>query len=187
LPSKQASRKKSPDCFFIRPSQAAGNEDMAKAMTKILFVCMGNICRSPSAEAVFRRLAKDAGLGDVFADSAGTHGYHVGCSPDERAAAAAAKRGYDLSGMRARLVAADDFAGFDLILAMDNANLRNLRALAGGDAAAQLRLFLQYAPNARGGLEVPDPYYGGDDGFERVLDMLEDASRGLIEFLSRKQ
>lgn len=153
-------------------------------MTRILFVCLGNICRSPSAEGVFAsRLQQSALAQQVQIDSAGTGGYHTGEPPDRRATAAALKRGYDLRVQRARAVADDDFSRFDLILAMDQINLDNLRARAPTNAKAQLGLFMAFAPG--GPAEVPDPYYGGDDGFEQVLDMLEAASAGLLEHLAK--
>ncbi|MCX7893403.1 MAG: low molecular weight phosphotyrosine protein phosphatase [Burkholderiales bacterium] len=149
----------------------------------VLFVCMGNICRSPTAEGVFRRMAADAGLaGRVRVDSAGTHAFHIGEPPDPRAQAAAAKRGYDLSRIRARRVEHADFERFDLILAMDFENRAYLARLAPPAAAPKLALMLEYARCAPT-LEVPDPYYGGALGFETVLDLLEDASRGLIAAL----
>ena len=149
----------------------------------VLFVCMGNICRSPTAEAVFRTMADDAGLSDfVHADSAGTHSYHIGDPPDLRAQAAAARRGYDLSKLRARRVEQVDFERFDLVLAMDRDNHAFLVKLATPSTSHKLGLMLKYARSAPT-LEVPDPYYGGDAGFEAVLDMLEDASRGLLDAL----
>lgn len=153
-------------------------------MTRILFVCLGNICRSPSAEGVFAsRLQQSALAQQVQIDSAGTGGYHTGEPPDQRATAAALKRGYDLRAQRARAVADEDFSRFDLILAMDQTNLDNLRARAPANAKAQLGLFMAFAPDWPA--EVPDPYYGGDDGFEQVLDMLEAASAGLLEHLAK--
>jgi protein-tyrosine phosphatase len=153
---------------------------------KVLFVCTGNICRSPTAEAIFRKLAADAGLGDVIlADSAGTHGYHVGEPPDPRARAAASTRGYDLSDLRARKVEHADFQRFDLILAMDRDHHSILSRLAQPSNGHKLKLMMSYARRFREE-EVPDPYYGGPQGFERVLDMLEDASQGLLETLRRK-
>jgi protein-tyrosine phosphatase len=153
-------------------------------MTRILFVCLGNICRSPSAEGVFAsRLQQSALAQQVQIDSAGTGGYHTGEPPDRRATAAALKRGYDLRAQRARAVADEDFSRFDLILAMDQSNLDNLRARAPTNAKAQLGLFMAFAPGWPA--EVPDPYYGGDDGFEQVLDMLEAASTGLLEHLAK--
>ncbi len=149
----------------------------------ILFVCMGNICRSPTAEGVFRRMADESGLGElVRTDSAGTHGYHVGDPPDLRAQAAAARRGYDLSRLRARRVERTDFDRFDLVLAMDRDNHAFLAKLAPPSSAHKLEMMLRYARSART-LDVPDPYYGGDAGFDAVLDMLEDASRGLLDVL----
>lgn len=145
---------------------------------RILFVCMGNICRSPTAEGILRTKLDAAGLAEaVTLDSAGTGDWHVGKAPDSRAIQAAAGRGYDISGLRARQVTTDDFQRFDLILAMDQDNLAWLEQLC-PDQGAVPELFL-----ARQGLavdEVPDPYYGGAAGFERVLDLLESACDGLV-------
>jgi protein-tyrosine phosphatase len=152
---------------------------------KILFVCLGNICRSPTAEVVFRALAaREAPELTVEIDSAGTAGYHVGEAPDRRTCEAASRRGYDLSALRARMVEDRDFEYFDLILAMDRENLRALERRAPVGARERLRLFLEFAPEA-GVSEVPDPYYGGPNGFEDVLDLIEAASRGLIAHLRR--
>jgi protein-tyrosine phosphatase len=149
-------------------------------MIGVLFVCTGNICRSPTAEGVFRALVDAEGLGDVIeADSAGTHGYHVGDAPDYRAQVAAARRGIDLSGQRSRLFGAGDFEIFDYVLAMDRMNYRTLSIACPARARGRLSLFLDFAPSL--GLdEVPDPYYGADDGFEEVLDIVEAASLGLL-------
>ena len=147
----------------------------------VLFVCMGNICRSPTAEGVFRRLLEEAGV-SVDVDSAGTHAYHIGNPPDRRSQAAAAARGVDLSPLRARQVHASDYERFDLILAMDSDNLEILQGAAPAGCRASVRLFLEYAPDARV-TDVPDPYYGGEAGFERVLDLVEEASRGLLASL----
>ena len=149
-------------------------------MIRVVFVCTGNICRSPTAEGVFRALADAEGLGEaIAADSAGTHGYHVGDAPDTRAQAAAARRGIDLSGQRSRLFGAGDFETFDYVLAMDRMNYRTLSIVCPAHARGRLSLFLDFAPSL--GLdEVPDPYYGADDGFEEVLDIVEAASRGLL-------
>ena len=149
----------------------------------VLFVCTGNICRSPTAEAIFRKLATDAGMA-VTADSAGTQGYHIGEPPDSRAQKAAAKRGYDLSALRARTIEGADFQRFDLILAMDEEHHAILSRIAGSSADHKLKLMMSYAQRFKE-REVPDPYYGGPQGFERVLDMLEDAARGLLESLRR--
>lgn len=152
----------------------------------VLFVCMGNICRSPTAEGVFRRLVRDAGLEQRFhIDSAGTHAYHVGSPPDARASAAAARRRYDLSALRGRQVSRQDFFDHDHILAMDEENLANLRCVCPPEHAHKLSLFLTHGSRFSE-REVPDPYYGGEQGFERVLDMVEDASRGLLEKLERE-
>ena len=153
---------------------------------RILFVCLGNICRSPTAEVVFRAVAqRDAPDLVLEIDSAGTAGYHVGELPDQRTRQVAARRGYDMSALRARTVEADDFEHFDLILAMDRENLRTLQRRAPAQARERLRLFLEFAPEA-GVSEVPDPYYGGPNGFEDVLDLIEAASRGLLEHLRRQ-
>jgi len=149
----------------------------------VLFVCTGNICRSPTAEAIFRKLAKDAGLDErMLAGSAGTHGYHVGEPPDPRAQAAAARRGYDLGGLRARKLERGDFDRFDLLLAMGRDHYSILQSMERTSSTSRLRLMMSYARRFRE-QEVPDPYYGGAQGFERVLDMLEDASQGLLESL----
>ena len=149
---------------------------------RILFVCMGNICRSPTAEGVFRALAEEEGV-DVGIDSAGTGGWHVGAAPDERATAAAAARGIGLTGA-ARQFDAGDFDRFDLIVAMDAENVAEMQRVApDGEAAAKIRLLREFDPEAAaaGDLDVPDPYYGGPDGFEDVLDMVQRATRGLLE------
>ena len=154
-------------------------------MVKVLFVCLGNICRSPLAAGVFRRLVVSEGLEDrIAADSAGTHGYHVGEAPDERARAAARRRGIDIGGLSARRVRRGDFTEFDYVLAMDRGNYRELVRLCPPGAPARLGLYLDFAPDL-GGREVPDPYYGGADGFERVLDMVEAAAHGLITHIRR--
>lgn len=149
-------------------------------MFKVLFVCMGNICRSPTAEGVFRKLLREQGLEAVVeVDSAGTHGYHVGESPDPRTQRAAASRGYDLSDVRARKVAPQDLEYFDLVLAMDKNNLEALRRMCPPQLAGRLRLFMNYAKSFDDE-EVPDPYYGLGHGFDLVIDMVEDASRCLL-------
>lgn len=148
---------------------------------RVLLVCMGNICRSPTAEVVLRQYIKLNDLGDkVEVDSAGTHGYHVGEAPDSRTQRAAAVRGYNLSQLRARKVARQDLDYFDLILAMDKSNLDNLRRMATPEQQERIKLFMQYAKNFEDD-EVPDPYYGLGHGFDLVLDMVEDAAQGLIE------
>jgi protein-tyrosine phosphatase len=154
---------------------------------RILFVCMGNICRSPTAEGVFRRvLATRAPELRIEIDSAGTHDYHVGSPPDRRAIEAARRRGVDLSALRARMVSAEDFAHYDLILAMDEENLRELKRRAPAAHQERIRLMMEFAPQAPSRW-VPDPYYGGAQGFEEVLDLLEEAANGLIqEVLSRQ-
>ena len=146
---------------------------------RILFVCLGNICRSPTAEGVFRALAAEAGLA-VEVDSCGTGGWHAGEPPNPPAVVAARRRGYDLTGLRARQIVAADFTRFDRIVVMDRANLRDVRSLrpVGG---VEPELFLTHAPQH--GEDVPDPWYTGE--YERVLDMVEDASRGLIAALRR--
>jgi protein-tyrosine phosphatase len=149
-------------------------------MVKVLFVCMGNICRSPTAEGVFRHIVNQSGLQDhIQIDSAGTHAYHVGEPPDSRAQQAARRRQFDLSQQRARKVRGDDFHHFDYVLAMDHSNYRELEMICPPGQQQKLSLFLQFA-SAFDEQEVPDPYYGGDQGFEHVLDLVEDASRGLL-------
>ncbi len=146
----------------------------------ILFVCLGNICRSPTAEGVFRQVATRAGIATgLHIDSAGTGAGYLGSPPDARAMQEAGRRGYDLSGLRARRVAADDFQRFGWILAMDEANLQALESLQPRGFSGHLGLFLDCAPNL-GTREVPDPYYGGPDGFEHVLDLIEVASEALL-------
>lgn len=150
---------------------------------KVLFVCMGNICRSPTAEGVFTKLVKDHNLGTRFViDSAGTHAYHVGNVPDLRAQAAALDRGFDLSNLRARKVNQEDFEAFDFLLAMDDENYSILIGDCPEQYKTKVKYFLDYAPhlNER---QVPDPYYGGKYGFERVLDMVEEASVGFLKAL----
>jgi protein-tyrosine phosphatase len=150
---------------------------------RVLFVCMGNICRSPSVEGVFRGIASRE-LPDLLieVDSAGTHDYHVGEPPDPRAQRAAQRRGIDLSGLRARRVSADDFGRFDLVVAMDPLNVVTLEELCPPELRARIRLLLEFAPEA-GRTDVPDPYYGGSNGFEYVLDLAEQASAGLLSHI----
>jgi protein-tyrosine phosphatase len=152
---------------------------------KVLFVCMGNICRSPIAEGVLRRLALQRAPGlDLEIDSAGTHDYHVGEPPDARAIAAAARRGIDLHSLRARQVRGGDFAHFDLIVAMDRLNRDLLIERSPREYRGRIRLLMEFA--GRDAIEdVPDPYYGGPVGFERVLDLAEEAGAGLLDEILR--
>lgn len=155
-------------------------------MVKVLFVCMGNICRSPTAEGVFRHIVNSAGLADkIHIDSAGTHSYHIGSTPDPRAQAAALNRNIDLSSQRARKVKGADFDEFDYVLAMDHSNYSDLRDISSEDTQDRLSLFLDFAETVST-REVPDPYYGGDQGFEHVLDLVEEASRGLLASIREK-
>lgn len=152
----------------------------------MLFVCLGNICRSPTAEGVFReRLLRSALAGRVRSDSAGTAAWHIGKAPDLRSQAAALRRGYDISTLRARQVLAEDFLRFDFIFAMDSDNFSSLHALQPAGSHARVGLLLDLVPHV-GTREVPDPYYGGESGFERVLDLLEIASDALIERLQQE-
>jgi protein-tyrosine phosphatase len=146
---------------------------------------MGNICRSPTAEGVFRKLlAEQAPELEVLVDSAGTHGYHVNAPPDPRACRAAERRGIDLQRLRARRVTAADFEHFELVLAMDEQNLQFLVEVCPAEYRERIRLFLEFAPHLER-REVPDPYYGGSAGFEHVLDLIEEAATGLLEHLRR--
>ncbi|BAO44470.1 low molecular weight protein-tyrosine-phosphatase [Thiolapillus brandeum] len=148
---------------------------------RVLLVCMGNICRSPTAQGVFRKLVEEEGLAHrIETDSAGTHAYHVGQPPDRRAQATAAGRSIDLSDLRGRQVEMEDFHRFDYILAMDKENLEILSGLCPAGMENRLSLFMDFADDY-GIAEVPDPYYGGEQGFEQVFDMIEAASRGLLE------
>ncbi|MDH3756706.1 MAG: low molecular weight phosphotyrosine protein phosphatase [Gammaproteobacteria bacterium] len=156
-----------------------------KDQVSVLFVCMGNICRSPTAEGVFRHHVSAAGLDKLFEiDSAGTHAYHVGEPPDRRAQQAAARRGFSLADIRARRVGPEDFERFHHIIAMDEDNLVMLHEQADAAHREKIRLFLEFGSGPE--TEVPDPYYGGATGFERVLDLVEDASRGLLENLRQR-
>lgn len=158
---------------------------MKTSATKaVLFVCMGNICRSPSAEGVFRAHAGAAGL-DLHIDSAGTHAYHIGEAPDPRSQQFAARRGIDLSQQRARKLTADDFEKFDLLLAMDKENLARMKAACPLQHLHKLKLMMDYASHSDSEI-VPDPYYGGADGFDLVLDYIEDASAGLIRTIQQE-
>lgn len=155
-------------------------------MVKVLFVCMGNICRSPTAEGVFRHLVTSQTLHKkILIDSAGTHAYHIGEQPDPRAINTARQRGVDLARLRARRVTAQDLEQFDYILAMDRDNHQNLLAICPPGHEHKVRLFLEFAPELDFD-EVPDPYYGGISGFDRVLDMIEAASEGLLQELRIK-
>jgi protein-tyrosine phosphatase len=155
-------------------------------MVRVLFVCLGNICRSPTAEGVFRKLVQEQGLAKhVEIDSAGTHAYHVGAPPDARAQQAARQRGIDLSGLRGRQATARDIEQFDYVLAMDRENHENLLDICPDGLEHKVRLFMEFAP-ARPEKEVPDPYFGGPAGFDRVLDMIEDAATGLLKDIRKR-
>ena len=152
----------------------------------VLFVCLGNICRSPTAHAVFQALVDNSGLAEqIEVDSAGTGDWHIGHAPDQRTCTVAAQNGYDMSSLRARLVTVADFDRFDYILAMDHDNLANLKAMCPASYSGRLGLMLDYtlAPSFAQISEVPDPYYGGDDGFSLVLALVEDACGGLLDHI----
>ena len=154
---------------------------------RVLFVCTGNICRSPTAHGVLLRLAREAGLEDqVIVDSAGTHDFHAGESADRRAQLHAARRGYDLSKLKARKIDNADFRNFDLILAMDRSHLERLERDCPPEHSHKLRLFMEYADSGTAD-QVPDPYYGGSNGFERVLDMVESGARGLLAEIRKRR
>jgi protein-tyrosine phosphatase len=153
-------------------------------VVRVLFVCMGNICRSPLAQGIFENVLRREGLEDeVFVDSAGTGAWHVGSPPDERAQRSAGQRGLDLSSQRARRITPEDCKTFDYILTMDEDNYHAVASLCRGSAV--VRPFLDFAANSPE-TEVPDPYYGGPDGFEHVLDLVEDASEGLLEDIRKR-
>jgi|SRR5690554_8368 len=146
----------------------------------VLFVCLGNICRSPTAEGVFRQLVTEQGMTEhLHIDSCGTGNWHIGKSPDARAMAAAGRRGVDISDLRARQIKAEDLDRFDYVLVMDRQNLADVRDIWHQNGGTEPRLFLEFGES--GQAEVPDPYYGGEDGFERVLDLIHEASQGLLE------
>jgi len=153
----------------------------------VVFVCMGNICRSPTAEGVFRHVVKQRNMQDVISiDSAGTHAYHIGESPDSRSQATAKSRGVDLSAQRARKVEENDFERFDYVIAMDRSNYENLKQLATPEQQEKLHLFMDFT-NDWDNAEVPDPYYGGGDGFTNVFDMVQSASEGLLDHIIKNK
>jgi protein-tyrosine phosphatase len=155
-------------------------------MVKVLFVCMGNICRSPTAEGVFTKLVENANLSEkIGIDSAGTHAYHVGEPPDKRASSSALARGFDIGHLRARRVSAEDFYEFSYVIAMDGDNYSILESICPPGFEHKLQMLMDFAPNHEA-KEVPDPYYGGAKGFERVLDMVEEAAKGLLEEIRLK-
>jgi protein-tyrosine phosphatase len=186
--------KKAAFVGFVSTAGTRKNEnDMAKreptsmAMTtRVLFVCMGNICRSPMAEGVFRHMVRQAGLDDVVTvDSAGTHAFHAGDIPDKRAQASAAKRGYDLSELKARRVVESDFDDFDMVLAMDWDNLALLQQMAPKKLHHKVQLLMRFATEHESAT-IPDPYYGNTAGFETTMDYIEDACNGLMEVVRRR-
>lgn len=153
----------------------------------VLFVCLGNICRSPTAHGVFQHIVDAQGLGQaIHVDSAGTAAFHVGKSPDERAVLAASRRGYDLSPLVARQVSLEDYERFDFILPMDRMNLGNLQAMVPSHFSGDLRLFREFGNKHRQYRQIPDPYNGGEEGFELVLDLIEDASHGLLNTIKAR-
>lgn len=159
---------------------------MDQNVVRVLFVCMGNICRSPTAQGVFRKLLQQEGLEEIIeTDSAGTHAYHAGEPPDRRAQVTALRRGIDLSDLRARRVESEDFSDFEYVLAMDQDNYHSLAQICPRGAEPKLMLLMDFAPHLRT-REVPDPYYGGSSGFERVFDMVEAASEGLLADIRRR-
>jgi protein-tyrosine phosphatase len=174
-------------CVFSLDKNMAKREPLSMAMnTRVLFVCMGNICRSAMAEGVFRHLVRQAGLEEVVkVDSAGTHAFHVGDAPDRRAQTTASKRGYDITTLRARRVAEKDFEAYDLILAMDWDNLGLLQQMAPKQSHHKIQLLMRFATEHESAT-IPDPYYGSQQGFEQSLDLIEDACAGLLEVARRR-
>jgi protein-tyrosine phosphatase len=172
---------------LVSNNKMAKRESISLAMnTRVLFVCMGNICRSPMAEGVFKQLVRQAGLDDVVkAESAGTHAFHNGEAPDKRSVAAAAKRGYDISEQRARRIKEKDFEDYDMILAMDWENLALLQQTAPKIHHHKIQLLMRYATEHETAT-IPDPYYGGVQGFEQALDYVEDACTGLLDVARRR-
>jgi protein-tyrosine phosphatase len=170
-------------CFAVHDKRSlkGPNEMTIKTPARVLFVCLGNICRSPTAEAVFRRRAQQQGLSNIHIDSAGTGNWHIGKPPDTRAIAAGRARGYELQHLRARKVTQQDFEQFTHILAMDTQNLEYLQQMEQKNGGAKARLFLRFGIANR--VDVPNPYFGGSDGFEQVLDLIETACDGLITAL----
>jgi len=159
---------------------------MKNQPVKVLFVCMGNICRSPTAHGVFRDMIEKVDLSDrVEIDSAGTHAYHVGNPPDPRSQKTALSRGFDLSDLRARQVVVEDFSLFDYVIAMDKDNYQGLMAICPDDLTNKISYFLDFASHL-GKKEVPDPYYGGSSGFDDVFDLVDEASKGLLEDIRQR-
>ena len=170
--------------MFSRFLKKATKKTRTEAEIRVLFICMGNICRSPVAEGVFRRMLEGVGLSEkIDVDSAGTHAYRIGAPPDTRSQATALRRGVDLRHLRARRVTVADFAEFDYLLAMDRDNFEDLLELCQDPALRhRVRLFLDFAPHLPE-QEVPDPYYGGPGGFDRVMDLIEEAAQGLLLYI----
>jgi len=172
---------------FLKKNTKKRSVERPRKEVSVLFVCMGNICRSPTAQGVFTRRVEEAGLTDkIEVDSAGTVPYHVGKAPDSRAQSAAAERGYDLSDYRARLVTRADGESHDYIVVMDETNLLDVRSVLTKKNWQNLHMFLDFLPGGPPGREVPDPYSGGKDGFTLVLDLVEQASQGLLKHIREK-
>ncbi|MFO7604519.1 MAG: low molecular weight protein-tyrosine-phosphatase [Gammaproteobacteria bacterium] len=172
--------------MFKKKSQQYNPYPEEKKAVNVLFVCMGNICRSPTAHGVFRHLVEQQGLSQhIYIDSAGTHAYHVGEPPDPRALSTAVGRGIDMGDLRARRAVEDDFDYFNYVLAMDHDNYAILEGISPPDRLDRLSLFMDFAPQL-GEREVPDPYYGGSKGFERVFEMIEAASQGLLNDIRQR-
>ncbi len=170
---------------FIDKNTGASYKNLMKQ--KLLFVCTGNICRSPTADGVFRHMVQQANLADLYVgDSAGTHGYHVGERPDLRAIQIGAKRGYSFSDLRARQLVSNDFEEFDYVLAMDAGHLRQMQRMNAGRDHATICMFTDFLDDHDKGIDVPDPYYGDLKGFEQVLDLVEKSTAALIDHLQKQ-